>query len=288
MYTITDSRAHFSAFLHSDAHVTQSAHFSTSTVPRCEWKSQSIKSSDADLPSLCATDHDFRHHDLTFSVHCWYLVGELGQSPLHTNMRWVFGCVTPNATSTSYEPNVPTPTPIWIRTEQHVIQWWIWHMTMSTRNQSCLAFRCNFPQMSLSPLNNSAVVMFSPTRRGHVRNIHKSSSDTESKKIESLALTERNYIHSKCTCSSWTSRSGSNCYTTSFRSPAWSSTCLSTINKQNFLLPLINMKRLRSKNLVNILASNHEIHNYNVQMQIRQVEQEADVRCSQRREDMLS
>ena len=150
VYTITDSRAHFSAFLHSDAHVTQSAHFSTSTVPRCEWKSMSIKSSDADLPSLCATDHNFRHHDLTFSVHCWYLVGELGQSPLHTNMRWLFGCVTPNATSTSYEPNVPTPTPIWIRTEQHVIQWWIWHMTISTQNLTCPTLRCNFPQMSLS------------------------------------------------------------------------------------------------------------------------------------------
>ena len=32
-------------------------------------------------------------------AHCWYLVGELGQSPLHTNMRWMFGLWTqhPNA-----------------------------------------------------------------------------------------------------------------------------------------------------------------------------------------------
>ena len=139
------------------------------------------------------------------------------------SVSWVsLHCTRTCAECLDCEPNIPTPTPIWIRTEQHVIQWWIWHMTISTQNLTCPTLRCNFPQMSVA-LNNSAVVMLSPARRGHVRNVQ-SSTDTKSKKIEPLAIAERNYMSSMCTCSSWTSRSGSTGYTTSFRSPAWRQT----------------------------------------------------------------
>ena len=40
-------------------------------------ESHSIKSSDADLPCLSATDYNFHYHDLTFSTPCRHFVGEL-------------------------------------------------------------------------------------------------------------------------------------------------------------------------------------------------------------------
>ena len=51
---------------------------------------------------------------------------------------------------------------------------------------------------------------------------------------------------------------------------------------------LINMKWLRGKNLVNTLGRNNEAHNYNVQMQVRELEHEADARFSQRQRELLS
>ena len=48
------------------------------------------------------------------------------------------------------------------------------------------------------------------------------------------------------------------------------------------------MKRQRGKNLVNTLARNKEVQNYNVQVQVRQLETEADARFSKRQRDLLS
>ena len=52
---------------------------------------------------------------------------------------------------------------------------------------------------------------------------------------------------------------------------------LCSINKEKFFLPLSNTKR---QYLVKTLARNSEAHNYNVQMQVRQLEHEADARFS--------
>ena len=60
----------------------------------------------------------------------------------------------------------------------------------------------------------------------------------------------------------------------------------SSLNKRNFLLPLINIERLRGKSL-NTLARHNEVHNCIVQKQVQHLEQEADWRFSQRRRESL-
>ena len=60
---------------------------------------------------------------------------------------------------------------------------------------------------------------------------------------------------------------------------------LQSINQDNFLLSLITLKRLQGNTL---WQENNEAHNYNVQMQVRRLEQEADARFSQRLRDLLS
>ena len=42
------------------------------------------------------------------------------------------------------------------------------------------------------------------------------------------------------------------------------------------------------QNLVNTLTGNNEAHDYNVQMEVRQLEHEADARFSQRQRELLS
>ena len=64
-------------------------------------------------------------------------------------------------------------------------------------------------------------------------------------------------------------------------------TCFGATTKDDFALPLISTKRLR-QNLVSALAKHHEAHNYCVQMQVRQLEQEADARLSQRQGKLVS
>ena len=58
-------------------------------------------------------------------------------------------------------------------------------------------------------------------------------------------------------------------------------------NKDDFALPLISTKRSR-QNLVSALAKHYEAHNYDVQMQVRQLEQVADARLSQRQRELVS
>ena len=62
---------------------------------------------------------------------------------------------------------------------------------------------------------------------------------------------------------------------------------LYSINKENSSRTLLNMKRLRSKTL-STFWQEITAHNYNVQMQERQLEQEADARFSQRQKGVLS
>ena len=63
---------------------------------------------------------------------------------------------------------------------------------------------------------------------------------------------------------------------------------LHSINQDNFLLSLITLKRLQGNTLSILWQENNEAHNYNVQMQVRRLEQEADARFSQRLRDLLS
>ena len=56
---------------------------------------------------------------------------------------------------------------------------------------------------------------------------------------------------------------------------------LYSFNKKSFSLPLTNMKRLRGKTYLNTLTRQSEAYNYTVQMQVRQLEHEADTRFSQ-------
>ena len=49
-----------------------------------------------------------------------------------------------------------------------------------------------------------------------------------------------------------------------------------------FLVATHQNEEAARQNLVNTLARNSEVHTYILQMQVRQLEQEADARCSQR------
>ena len=58
--------------------------------------------------------------------------------------------------------------------------------------------------------------------------------------------------------------------------------------KEHFLLPLTNNEAAAKQNIVSTLARNSEAHEFHVQMQVRQLEHEADARCSQRQMELLS
>ena len=54
------------------------------------------------------------------------------------------------------------------------------------------------------------------------------------------------------------------------------------------MLPLINMKAAARQNLDDTLTRNNEADNYNVQMQVRQLEHESDARLSQSQREVSS
>ena len=90
MYTDTHSHAHFCSVLclrrTCDALRTLKHIYGS----RLRVNRHSIKSSDADLLCLCATDYNFHSHDLTLSTPCWFLVGTLGEFPLRKTSRCSF------------------------------------------------------------------------------------------------------------------------------------------------------------------------------------------------------
>ena len=61
-----------------------------------------------------------------------------------------------------------------------------------------------------------------------------------------------------------------------------------SINLENFLLPLFNVKRLRGKILSVHKPEITKAHNDNVQLQVRQLEHEADARFSQRQRELFA
>ena len=131
--------------------------------------------------------------------------------------------VTPNKHRSPPTPASPStlPTMRWIRAEQGLFQQWIWRTTMTTRILACPTSRCSFPRVQI-PSNNSALVTFSQAGRRPRAKSSQFPADTKSDQSESLAITVSCYISSMCTCSSWTSRSGSIGHTTSMRSSEWS------------------------------------------------------------------
>ena len=105
------------------------------------------------------------------------------------------------------------------------------------------------PASANASSNNSALVKFSQTGSDPVQNVQ-SPTDTKTEWSESLAITVTGYIPS--TFSSCTTRNGS------------------------------------IGNLVNTPARSNEAHNNNVQLQVRQLEHEADARFHQRQRELLS
>ena len=163
-------------------------------------KSHSIKSSHADLPCPCATDCNFHCQDQTFFAHCWHSVRELAESPLRTNLRQVFGCMTLHLTLTGYEPSVPDADANMDMSGTRLLP----KMNLTHDDDDTNFHMFDIPlQPSASPKftsKNSALATLSPAGCDPVRNVH------------SLVLvpnqTGQNSWQKqkprKCTCSSWT------------------------------------------------------------------------------------
>ena len=157
--------------------------------------------------------------------------------------------MTSHQTNTGYEPNASTIANVSVSTASSEMDTSgarfvptvdVTHNDDDT-NSHVSDIWLQLPASAHFPSKISALVTFPQAGRKGMQNVQ--PADTKSDRSESLAIT----ASSKCTCRSWTSRSGSIGYTTSTRSTALD--VLYYINKENFLLPLINMQRLQGKTL---------------------------------------
>ena len=136
------------------------------------------------------------------------------------------------------------------------------------------------------PLNNSALAYALTSRVATRAKCSQSSTDSTSNRIEFLAVTES----SKCTCSSCKQRFnwlhnelGKPCMISAKRLDV-----LCATNKDNFLLPLINMKRLRGNTLPILWQETTTCTITSCRCKFRQLEQEAGARFHQIPRELLS
>ena len=156
---------------------------------------------------------------------------------LRNNSRYLSGSTTLHQTTTGSEPNVSTNAYVSVSTANSQMDTsgarfiptvYLTHVDDDTNSH-----------MSDTPLQLPASAWSPSHKLGSDPRAKCSQSPTETKLdwIETLAITVSRCLSSKCTCSSWTPRSGSN-----------ELEVLYSINKAILLLPLINMK-LRNKPL---------------------------------------
>ena len=129
--------------------------------------------------------------------------------------------MTLHQTNTGYKPNVSINTGnsgMDTRVARFAPLVDLTHDEEDTNILTCPIFCLQLPTSARFPSNNSALVTFSQAGRRTPCQMLAVSDRTKSDQSESLALTVSRCTPSKSTCSSWTSRSGSICYTTSTRS----------------------------------------------------------------------
>ena len=168
-----------------------------------------------------------------------------------------------------------TPTPTWTRAEHGLFQQWMWHMTMTTHFLTCPTSRCSVQQVHIfrwtlqhwprshqqreTPCEMFTVFNRDQIKQDWIRGIYRILKVY----LQFLDLEKRlNWLHNELE---------KLCMISAKRLDVHSS-----LNKRNFLLQLINMKR--RQNLANTLARHNEVHNYIVRLQVRQLERGADAR----------
>ena len=262
VYTDTHSQAYFfSEISLSDTHVTHSAHFSTFTHQGRIERSfhQTIRRWLVVLE--CDGDH-FHFHELT---------------PLHLRNKSRCRLAALHHTNTGNEHPVNTVNSEMDTSRARFVP--VEDLTHDDdgTNSHMSDIPLQLPASAHFPSNITALVTFSQAWSDLVQHCSQSPTDTQLDWSESLAMTVSCYVSSKCTCSSWTSRSFSVGCATSTRSSVWSAR-----NGSTFSTPATGRISCCNSSIwsgceekpYQYLARNNESHNYSVQMQVRQLEHE--------------
>ena len=167
-----------------------------------------------------------------------------------------------------------------------------WHTTTTTQDSRMTDMPPQLPASAKCSVEHFCIGnVLTGWERRPMHNVHSLQPIRNQTGVNSFCRNSIPVHTSGFTSSSWASRNCSFGDTTSTRSSERlarnSFTCFDSTTKDDFALPLISTKRLR-QNLVSALAKHHEAHNYYVQMQVRQLEQEADARLSQRQRKLVS